>query len=292
MKGMHMAEGTTLFPEGQPLQTLFERPAADGFGIPGQLASCYGGDIGFTAPCLYANFVASVDGVAALPTSAESGGIVSGYNAADRFVMGLLRACAEAVVVGAGTFRKTPKHLWHAGHVYPAAAPLFAELRKQRGLSREPLLVLVSGSGELDPAHVAFQHPTLVITTPDGEARSKNVLPKGIRFAAVPSNPISAAAIVDILRAEGLRIVLTEGGPSLFGDLLAQSALDELFLTVSPKLLGRTRSDGRKAITDGVDLLGSPKSALQLQSARRHHDHLFLRYWVRNAQAAAAKPKA
>lgn len=276
-------ETNEMFPERQPLQALFERPSKDGFGIPEQLAAGYGGDIGFSEPCLYANFVASVDGVAALPTSAESGGIVSGYNQADRFVMGLLRACAEAVVVGAGTFRKTPKHLWHAGHVYPPAAPFFAELRKKRGLSREPLLVLVSGSGELDPGHLAFQHPALVITTPEGEARSRPVLPKTVRFAAVPSNPISAAAIVGILRGEGLRIVLTEGGPSLVGDLLAQSALDELFLTVSPKLLGRSRSDGRKAITDGVDLLGSQKAALQLEGVRRHHDYLFLRYSTRGA---------
>ncbi|HEY2029454.1 MAG TPA: dihydrofolate reductase family protein [Myxococcales bacterium] len=285
---MNMTEAASMFPEGQPLQMLFERPATDGFGIPVPLASCYGGDLGFNAPCLYANFVASVDGVAALPTSAESGGIVSGYNQADRFVMGLLRACAEAVVVGAGTFRKTPKHLWHASHVYPPAAPFFAELREQRGLSREPLLVLVSGSGELDPAHLAFQHPTLVITTPEGEARSKPALPKTVRFAPVPSNPISAAAIVDILRAEGLRIVLTEGGPSLVGDLLAQSALDQLFLTVSPKLLGRSHADGRKAITDGVDLFGAKKGEMELLSVRRHHDHLFLRYAVRAAQTVSA----
>jgi riboflavin biosynthesis pyrimidine reductase len=288
---MEMIEAAPMFPEGQPLQLLFDRARADRFGIPASLASAYGGDIGFSAPCLYANFVASVDGVAALPITAESGGIVSGYNAADRFVMGLLRACAQAVVVGAGTFRKTPKHLWHAGHVYPQAAPLFAELREKRGLSREPLLVLVSGSGELDPNHLAFQHPTLVITTPEGETRARNSLPKGVRFASVPSNPISAAAIVDVLRAEGLRIVLTEGGPSLFGDLLAQSAIDELFLTVSPKLLGRRHADGRKAITDGVDLFGADKGALELLGVRRHRDHLFLRYAVRNAQPANATPK-
>jgi riboflavin biosynthesis pyrimidine reductase len=284
---MNMSEGGPMFPSGKPLQTLFEVPGTQRFGIPAQLATGYGGDLGFSEPCLYANFVASVDGVAAVPAKEESGGIISGHNAADRFVMGLLRACAQAVLIGAGTFRKTPKHLWHAGHVYPPAAPLFAELRQKRGLSREPLLVVVSGSGDLDPAHVAFQHPTLVVTTPEGEARCKPSLPKTVRFAAVPSNPISAAAIVEILQAEGLRIVLTEGGPSLVGDLLAQSALDELFLTVSPKLLGRTRDDRRKAITDGVDLLGSQKSALELLSVRRHDDYLFLRYSTRASTSPA-----
>jgi hypothetical protein len=52
---------------------------------------------------------------------------------ADRFVMGLLRAFAGAVVIEAGTFRPDPHHRWTPGHVYPPAAGAFACLRRDLG---------------------------------------------------------------------------------------------------------------------------------------------------------------
>src|SRR4051812_45187374 len=104
----------------QPLTTLFEHADLPTLPIPDELTAAYGGDLGFSRPCLFANFVESVDGVVALATPAESGAIISGGNAADRFVMGLLRACADAVMVGAGTFRKAGTHLWLPEGIHPA----------------------------------------------------------------------------------------------------------------------------------------------------------------------------
>ena len=78
-----------------PLQLLFERAELPRFGLATPLASAYGGDFGIDGLHTCANFVSSVDGVVALPHSAESGAIVSGSNEADRFVMALLRACAS-----------------------------------------------------------------------------------------------------------------------------------------------------------------------------------------------------
>ena len=60
--------------------------------------------------------------VVALPVAAESGRVVSGDSEPDRFVMGLLRACADAVLVGAGTFRKGRGYLWHPDTAYPAGS--------------------------------------------------------------------------------------------------------------------------------------------------------------------------
>ena len=73
-----------------------------------------------------------MDGIVALGGEVESGGIVSGHSEADRFVMGLLRACADAVVVGAGTFRKTPNHLWTAEHIYPSRPVHLANCARSR----------------------------------------------------------------------------------------------------------------------------------------------------------------
>jgi riboflavin biosynthesis pyrimidine reductase len=257
---------------------LYDRPERASFHIPAELAESYGGDLAMATPRLYANFVASVDGVVALRSGVNSGSIISGRSEADRFVMGLLRACAEAVLLAAGTFRMTPGHLWHAEHVYPKAAPLFAEMRSALGLSPRPLLVLISASGDLDTAHPALRHETLIVTTPAGASKLRGA---NVRLSVVEENPISAASIAGILRKEGLRRVLTEGGPSLFGQLLAAGLIDELFLTTSPLLLGRSAGDGRRALVEGADLFGS--NALELLSLRRHESHLFLRYAVKAA---------
>jgi riboflavin biosynthesis pyrimidine reductase len=82
------------------------------------------------------------------------------------------------------------------------------------------------------------------------------------------------------LRAEGHERVLTEGGPSLVGELIAENLLDELFVTVSPRVFGRAPGDDRKSLVHGVELLGTP---LELTSARRQGSHLFLRYELEGA---------
>src|SRR6266545_7108795 len=93
--------------DAERLELLFERgDGAPSFALPPSLLARYGGGFGLGTPLLYANFVASVDGVVALRGRGdESGHVVSGDSEPDRFVMGLLRACADAVLLGAGTFR-------------------------------------------------------------------------------------------------------------------------------------------------------------------------------------------
>ena len=81
--------------------------------------------------------------------------------------------------------------------------------------------------------------------------------------------------IVDALRAEGRGRILCEGGPGLFAELFAARLVDELFLTLSPRLFGRWPGDARKALAEARDLAGAP---LSLLSVRRHASHLFLRY--------------
>jgi riboflavin biosynthesis pyrimidine reductase len=261
-------------PAGQPLELLFERVNTTHFALPAPLRANYGGELGLAKRCVVANFVASLDGVVALPGDTESGQIISGRNQADRFVMGLLRACADAVLLGAGTFRKSSGHLWTADRIYPPAAAEFAQLRQQLGLRPAPVLVLLSASGELDTSQPALENAWLV-TTPKGEAALRSKLPEGARLSVVDSDRVSVGGVLETLRAEGLARVLTEGGPSLFAELVRERLVDELFVTSSPALFGRFPGDQRKSLCDGLDLKGAP---LELLSVRRHGSHLFQRY--------------
>ncbi len=259
--------------ETPPLRLLFEAPNLREFALPRGLVARYGGNIGFAAPSVIANFVASVDGVVELPGPAESGKVVSLASDDDRFVMGLLRACAGVVMVGAGTFRKTSKAFWYPESIYPAAKELFAELRRDLGLAPKPTFVIVSGSGSIEVTPSSAE--ALIVTTRAGETRLRPTLPATARIWVFDEPRVPLGAVMARLQAEGARVVLTEGGPSLFSELVAEKALDELFVTVSPVLFGRFPDDGRKALTHGLDLGRAP---LELLSARASGSHLFLRY--------------
>jgi riboflavin biosynthesis pyrimidine reductase len=257
-----------------PINCLFERDGLPQLGLGPELSALYGGDFSLPRPALYANFVASVDGVVALPSAGESGGVISGQSEPDRFVMGLLRAMADAVLIGAGTLRAGFGDRWLPETVFPAAADDFSKLRERLGLRPRPLLVVVSGSGNIDLAQPAFED-CLILTTPEGDARLRDELPSGAR-TVVPGVSLSRCqGWLDVLHDLGIKTILCEGGPTVLGELLRAKLVDELFLTTSPRLFGRRSGDGRRSLVEGFDLSGR---SMELLSLRSHESHLFMRY--------------
>ena len=99
-------------------EVLIEAEGLPSYLLPFDLERIYGG-IGFADLVVYSNFVTSIDGVAALGDGKSAGSVISGKNVADRFLMGLLRACADCVLIGGGTLRATPGHHWTPAHVAP-----------------------------------------------------------------------------------------------------------------------------------------------------------------------------
>jgi riboflavin biosynthesis pyrimidine reductase len=262
-----------------PFQVLFEELGLPAFELPDQIAKLYGGSLGFKEPCVFANFVTSLDGVAAIPLQERSSRLISGGSEADRFLMGLLRACADAVLIGAGTLRAHPKSTWTSGQGLPAHTPEYAELRRRIGRTGEaPRLVVVSASGEI-PAHPAFDGDAWVLTTRAGAARLQGRLPGGARVIPLGEGPmLDASRIAATLRGEGCELILTEGGPSLLGHLVEAGVVDELFLSLSPILAGRTERGYRPGLLDQVEMLPDRTLQAVLQSVRMHESFLFLRY--------------
>lgn len=261
-----------------PLELLFEAEGLPRAELPELLRALYGGDLGFEEPRLYANFVSTVDGVVAIPSLPRSNALVGRDSAADRFVMGLLRAFADAVLVGAGTLRESPQGTWLPERVYPPAAPAFAELRRARGRPDGPEIAIVTGHGSIDPAHPVLASGAVVLTSEVGAARLEGRVPEAASVVVLGPEPgIDPRRAVEALRERGHQLVLSEAGPHTFGKLVAFGLADELFLTVSPLLAGNRGHMSRLGLAEGVELM-PPGVEAGLLGVRRHEAHVFLRY--------------
>ena len=262
-----------------PFEVLYEAEDLPDYPLPTDLKHLYG-RLGFPDRVVYSNFVSSVDGVVTLGPKPSAGSIISGKDPADRFLMGLLRACADAVLLGAGTMRATPGHLWTPAHVYPALATEFTALRSALGRSAEPKLVLLTGSGELDFSHPALKRGALVVTTAAGAKKIGKRLPATCELVvAGKGKTFEIGKTLAELRERGLDVLCCEGGPHLMGQLLGDGLLDEAFLTLSPVVAGRDK-EPRLGMVEGIELLPAKGAWSKLLSARRHGDYLFLRYGV------------
>lgn len=278
----------------EPLETLCDRSPATGV-LPEPLRQLYGGDLAFPhlpgRPYVVANFVSTLDGIVSYGLPGQSGGgQVSGFNRQDAFVMGLLRACADIVMVGAGTLHGDPGHVRTAAYIFPEAASHYAELRRSLvKATAHPLNVIVSGSGRVDLFEATFQTPgleTLIVTSHAGRRRLESGYPGGlgaVQVREVGEGPtLSPRAILQLLYREfDGRLLLHEGGPRLFGQVLAAGLVDELFGTLAPRIAGRRRDGPALSLVEAESFLPAEAPAFELVSVKRGGEHLFLRWRAR-----------
>jgi riboflavin biosynthesis pyrimidine reductase len=177
---------------------------------------------------------------------------------ADQWVFRVLRARADAILVGASTAR--------TGRLGPAK--LSAELRERRGRPPAPIVVFTRKAAGLDwslPLFTAARTPTIVVTG-DAAAVSASVP------VVVTEDP--AEAVRRLRDEHGLEHLLCEGGPSLATSLLRAGVVDELCLNVAPTLVGGEHH------TRVLDVRGE----LDLMALYEKNSTLFLRYGVRFAR--------
>jgi riboflavin biosynthesis pyrimidine reductase len=250
------------------IDVLWEEAGLPEQPLPESLRELYGGPFGLPEDALYSNFVETIDGVVALPEVERSNALVADGSEADKFVMGLLRAAADCVLIGSGTLLASPKGMWRPGGVYPKLAGDFARLG-------EPAVAVVSSGASLDPNHPVLQRAVLLTTT-RGAEQFAGVLPDVV--AVNDGDWVDLRGAVAVLRERGHRRILSEAGPTVFGSLLADQLVDELFLTVSPVLAGHLGAGTTLGLVEGVALLPQVRVGGRLVSVRRSDSHLFLRY--------------
>ena len=208
------------------------------------------GQLGFPLPpgdrpWIYSNFVQSLDGIVSFKGRHAAGADIS-QSPEDRWLMDLLRAHADAVILGANTLLEEARMGGRSrGPVFRIMEPELRDLRQKLGRGRE-MNIFVTGSASFDPAEFrAFdgEHvDPVIVTTSSGAARlASRKAPKPLRvLVAGNGNQVDLPAIATQLRRElGIRYLLCEGGPTLYGNMAKAGLMDEKFLTISPVEVGQ-----------------------------------------------------
>jgi riboflavin-specific deaminase-like protein len=241
-------------------------------------------------PYTVVNMVASVDGKAATNGKASNLG-----SAADRVVMDGLRAEVDAVLVGAGTLRAEKMTLGVSSYAQ--------QRRVANGLPPQPLAVVVAGAPESVPALMqnlvnTGTHNTLVLV-PKGHGYPGSLTQWTDAGATVVCVPGERGGGVDLgealrmLREEhGVSRLLVEGGPSINGALISAGFVNELFVTLSPKMVGDASDPADAPPPSIVTGLVFPPDRpgpldLRLRSVHAYEGELFLRYATSEATELA-----
>ena len=175
-------------------------------------------------PYLVLNMVSSLDGKATIDWRTK--GLSTEL---DRQLFHQLRAQGDAVMVGAGTVR-TERY----GRM--AKSDELRDAREREGLARDPLAVVISGRLDLGVDLPLLNEPEQRVVIATGSDASLPELGEQVVYERVGDDlPLLAARL---RQDHGVRSVVCEGGPTLNAHLLAAGLVDELWLTLNPKLAG------------------------------------------------------
>jgi riboflavin biosynthesis pyrimidine reductase len=213
-------------------------------------------------PYTVANFVSSVDGRASV--EGLSGGL---GDEGDKALFAALRGVADAVLVGTGTLAaERYGRLIKNGEVRAR--------RRAEGLEPEPLACVLTRSGRLPLDIPLFSESEARVVVFSGAPVQLGPTAAQVDVVRLAPGALDFAHALRHLRAEhGVRALLCEGGPTVLNALLREQVLDELFLTMAPKLIG---GGAEIPITVGAAL--TEPADVVLTGVLERGGTLFLRY--------------
>lgn len=216
-------------------------------------------------PFVAMNMVSSIDGKITAGGAQRPGYPGSPF---DRHTMNVLRTHFDAVLAGGNTLRQHPYYLGVPSEM--------ENMRLEKGLDAQPLTVVLTRSGTIDPASPLFIKaplPPILITSPEGVRR---MAPSLSAQACIEILPKATPRQILALLQQKYRVgrLLLEGGPQVNYQFIQARLLDELFLTLHPSLIGN-RADLSLAMGDKVL---DRAQAIELAAVNRYGHELFLRY--------------
>ncbi|HWR37287.1 MAG TPA: dihydrofolate reductase family protein [Clostridia bacterium] len=255
-------------------------------------------------PWIYANFVQSLDGIVSLLGSSASGADIS-HSEEDRWLMDMLRAHADGVLLGLGTLLQEtalgrPRK---RGPVFRIMEEPLQQLRAKLHRGRERnIFVTAFAKFQLDDFAVfdAERVDPIILTTAEGADRLAPQLASkpGVKIiVAGGQGRVDLPLAMQKLRHDlNIRYLLCEGGPILYGNMIRADLIDEKFLTVSPVEVGQQvppdqpRLEGQTAqirptILDGPGFRSDELRWWTWVSCRKVGDHQFNRYRLKRRAA-------
>lgn len=206
------------------------------------------------------HMVAGLDG-----TARVNGRVAALSTDADQALFRRMRQIADVVLVGAETVRRE-----HYGPVRLSTEA--QQARASRGQADLPALAVVSGRLALDWSAPMFTEArSLVVTCEAAEAALREEAARHAEVILAGGARVDPVIALTALAERGYGVVLCEGGPHWLGELVAVDRLDELCLSVSPKM-------GGDDLPICVTPPGSGLVAFALRNAMVEEDALFLRY--------------
>jgi riboflavin-specific deaminase-like protein len=232
-------------------------------------------------PYVLLNMVSTADGHATLQGRSRA---LSGR--ADRELFHALRLAVDAVMAGANTVR-----VERYGRLIPDESR--RRLRIERGLREEPLACIVSKSLVLPSDIPLLAEPTarVAIVTPSPASLPESAAE--VQYVRAERDGLLdlPRALAELRERFGVRTLLCEGGPHLNAQLLQAGLVDELFLSLTPTLVGGDPAAESETLRILAGPALTPPVDLELLSVLEHNSHLFLRYGVRtHSQEIGAPP--
>jgi riboflavin biosynthesis pyrimidine reductase len=213
-------------------------------------------------PLVGINMITTVDGRAQLKGTAEGLG-----GRADRRLMRLYRTAYDAVGSGAGTLR--------AVGFWPSVTDDLAAVRTERGLPPQPTSVVIGGRSPLSrDARWTGDGARILIV---GAGNRQEPL-TGVELLVAPTPEPDPRWVLDRLAERGIGSLLLEGGPTTNAAFLAVDAVDELYWSIGPKLVGTDALPMIASIPGGRSPFSQYPLEGRLVSVLRHEDELYLRY--------------
>ncbi|MBI3894385.1 MAG: dihydrofolate reductase family protein [Acidobacteria bacterium] len=284
----------------EPFEILFDHSEPNPALLPALVE--FVGNLGFPVPpagrpWVFANFVQSLDGLVSFG-GARPGGEWVARSRHDRWMMDLLRAHADAILIGARSLILEALYGKIAGGpVFRIVEPELLRLRHERLGRRKLKNIIVTGSGNLKPKDYRLfrsEHvDALIATTPDGAKRLGDS--DAPLLICGHGNFLDLGELLHTLRIRhDVEYLLCEGGPTLYGHMARSRYIDEKFLTISPQEIGsgippeqeRTELERTAGITARPTSFSGPGFTIEKAiwyrwiSCRKAGEHEFNRYRV------------
>jgi riboflavin biosynthesis pyrimidine reductase len=249
-------------------------------------------------PWIYTNFVQSLDGITTLLGKHASGGEIA-QSADDRWLMDLLRAHADGLLMGMNTLREEQRARGpeSRGIVFQVVNPTLRELRRKLNKGRERNIFVTSATALDLSQHKVFDGDVVdaaILTSPAGAERlcAQGGHPHVAVISAGEKESFDLLGAISKLRDElAIQYLLCEGGPTLYGSLARADLIDEKFVTTSPVEVGqvvpseqeRLASERsvpllRPTVFGGVGFTREQMTHWSWMSCRKAGDHQFSRY--------------